>query len=330
MAHETMRAAVVDAFGPPELIQLRHIPRPRPGRGELLVEVVAAGVNPVDASNRLDGSWAGLSPPVVLGSDASGIVVGVGDDVDEFAVGDAVFYFSDFLGTRLGSYAEYQAILADIVAGKPESVTFAEAAALPLAAGTAYETVVRRLAVRSGETLLIHGAAGGVGGYAVQLAADLGARVLAVARAEHAEYLAGLGAEATLDYTTADVSELVARNHGLVDAVADFVGGESIVSSLPIVAEGGRLATACALAGDLDVAVDRNLTIHGVLVRPDGTRLAALSELVSAGRLRPLIRRELPLDQAADAHREVERGHGRGKIVLRVRPEPGTRAAERP
>jgi NADPH2:quinone reductase len=317
-----MRAALIEEFGPPDLIQVVDVPRPKPASGEVLIEIVAAGVNPVDASNRADGSWAGLTPPVILGSDAAGIVAELGDGVDALSVGDPVFYFSDFLGARGGSYAEYQAVPADIVGRKPQSLSFAEAAALPLAAGTAYEAIVRRLSLTAGETVLIYGAAGGVGGYAVQFAAHLGARVLAVARAEHAEYLTGLGAADTIDYTAGNPAELAAERYGLVDAVADFVGNGSLASSLPVVAEGGRLATACELSGDLELAVDRNLTLHGVLVRPDAARLEALAGLAAAGQITPLIRRELPLEQAAEAHREVERGHGRGKIVLRVRPEP--------
>lgn len=312
-----MRAIVAERFGPPEVLRLRELPRPRPGSNDLLVEVFVAGVNPVDAQNRADGTWAGIVPPFIPGSDASGIVKEVGESVRGFEVGDEVFYLADFLGTGGGAYAEYQIVNADIVAHKPSRLAHLEAAALPLAAGTAYELVISRLAVGEGDRLAVFGAAGGVGAFAVQLAVSQGARVIAVARAEHESFLRALGAERLIDYTEGDpFSEM-----GEVDVVIDLVGGDVIERALEVLAPCGAAATACRLSGSFELAIDKNLTLHGILVRPNGERLRELARLADDGVLQPAIRAELPLYHAIEAHRLIEEGHGRGKIVLRVRDD---------
>jgi NADPH:quinone reductase len=319
---ELMRAAVIERFGGPEVIEIRRIPKPVPAPSELLVEVVAAGVNPVDAQNRTSGAWAGIEPPIVLGSDASGIVREVGDDVTGFAAGDEVFYFSDVLGTTAGSYAEYQAIDAGIVARRPMKITHGAAATLPIAAGTAHE-LVSRLAIGRGDRLLICGAGGGVGTYLVQLAKLAGATVIAVASANKHAFLRDLGAEEVIDYTTEDVGAAA----GHVDAVADLVGSDTVQHSLTWIAERGRVASICALEGDFDLALDKNVTLHGILVRPDAPRLRELARLVERGGLRPVVTSEFALADVASAHRRIEEGHVRGKLVLRIRPEPANTAA---
>ncbi len=314
----TMRAVIVERFGPPEVMQVRTVNRPKPSDGQVLVQVRAAGVNPVDASNRADGSWAGLEPPYTPGSDASGVVAAIGPGVGGFQVGDEVFSFSDFLGTRHGSYAEYQAVDADIVAHRPPTLSHLESAAVPLAGGTAYE-VAGRLGVGPGEWLLVFGAAGGVGSFLVQIAKARGAQVAAVSSAANHEYLRDLGADLTLDYRGQDVLSAVADELGAVDAVADLVGGDVVERSLAIVRHGGRVASICAMTGNFEPAVDRNITLHGVLVRPSGARLIELAALVAVGRLRPPPVEAFPLDEVVAAHHRIERGHGRGRVVLDVR-----------
>jgi NADPH2:quinone reductase len=318
-----MKAIVLDRHGPPDESRVRIVPVPQPSRRQLLVRLVAAGVNPVDVQNRADGSWARIPLPAILGSDAAGVVNLVGDDTRDLVVGDEVFYFSDFLGNSAGSYAEFQVVEADRVVRKPSSLSFVEAAAVPLAAGTAWEVVVRRLAIGARQSVVVYGAAGGVGSYAVQLAAHADAEVIAVASRRHHPLLRQLGAGRTYDYTDVDVEAAIAAEVGEVDAVADFVGGETISSSLRILRSGGKAATVCGLNGDLDLAIDKNITLYGVLVRPDRRRLEALAALLDDGKLRPIVRCELPLDQAAEAHRLVQSGHGQGKVVLRIHAEPG-------
>ena len=176
-----MRAMVMPRFGGPELFEERDVEQPEPGPGEVLVRVVVAGTNPVDAKLRADGSFAGLEPPVVLGSDVSGVVEEVGAGVADLAPGDEVYYTPEIFGPGSnGGYAEYNLVGAGIVAKKPASISHEEAAAVPLAGGTAYEVLVRRLGLRVGETVLIHGGAGGVGSFATRpfgrLATILGAQ----------------------------------------------------------------------------------------------------------------------------------------------------------
>jgi NADPH:quinone reductase len=309
-----MRAAVARAFGPPEVLEIREMPRPEPGPEQLLVRVLAAGVNPVDAGNRSDGSWAGIRAPFVVGSDASGVVEKTGDGT--FAAGDEVFYFSPFLHWQNGSCAEYQVIDADLVSPRPRSLSHLQSAALPLACGTAYELVVRRLVLGEGELVLIYGAAGGVGGYAVQLAKLTGAVVLAVASDHHAEYLKTLGADYVIDYRSTEVTTAAADLVGEVDAVIDLVGGDAPASALEILRHHGRLASAVGLSGDLGLAVDKNQVLHGVLVSPDGARLRALAALVDAGALLPPPLEVYSLGEIAHAHTRVQQGHGRTKVVI--------------
>jgi NADPH2:quinone reductase len=317
-----MRAIVYDTFGGPDVLHLREVALPEPGPGQVRVAIYAAGTNPVDAGNRQDGSWAGLHPPVIPGSDASGVIDVVGPGVTRFAPGDEVFYMVDFLNNSRGTYAEYHVVDAALIACKPKILTYVEAAALPLAAGTAYETIVRRLALTQGEWVLMYGAAGGVGMLALQMAVAQGAQVIAVARAQHHALLQELGAVACLDYTTQDVlAEAQAIVGRKLDAVADFVGGETLAQSLGVIRPYGRAASTAGVRGDLDRMLDLNLTFHGILVRPEQTRLEALDMLVSTGALCPIVDQVLPLEEAAQAHRRLESGHGQGKVVLWVREQ---------
>ena len=230
---ETMQAIVVREFGGPEVLRLEQVPRPEAGPGELLVEVHAAGVNPVDVSNHEDGEWAGIELPYTPGSDVSGVVRAVGDGVAGFSIGDEVFALTDFLGVRHGSYAEIQVVPAAIVASKPASLSHVEAASVPLAAGTAYELIAHRLDLQRDERVVIFGAAGGVGGFATQLATQRGAAVIAIGRAAAHPYLRSLGAALMLDHTTGDVFQQISDAVGEIDAIVDLVGGRTVEQSLP-------------------------------------------------------------------------------------------------
>lgn len=317
-----MRAIVFDTFGGPDVLSLQEIARPEPGPGQVRVAIYAAGTNPVDGGNRQDGSWAGLQLPVIPGYDASGVIDVLGSGVTNFAPGDEVFYMTDFLRNSWGTYADYQVVDADLIACKPRNLTHVEAASLPLAAGTAYETVIRRLAVTQGEWVLMYGAAGGVGSLALQMAVAQGAHVIAVARTHHHTLLAELGAAACLDYTTRDISASAQAIAGRkLDVVVDLVGGETLTHSLATLRPYGRAASIAGLAGDMDLLVDLNITLHGILVRPEQKRLEAIATLASTGVLRPIIDQVLPLAEAAQAHQRFETGHGRGKIVLAVRED---------
>jgi NADPH2:quinone reductase len=312
---------VMPGFGGPELFDERDVERPQPGPGEVLVRVVVAGTNPMDAKLRANGSFAGLEPPVVLGSDVSGIVEEVGTGVMDLAPGDEVYYTPEIFGPGSnGGYAEYNLVRAEIVAKKPLSLSHEEAAAVPLAGGTAYEVLVRRLKVRVGETVLIHGGAGGVGSFAVQIAHSAGARVIATAGPDNQETLRELGADVAVDYTRASVADVALEETGGagVDAIFDCVGGATVVESIPATRPFGRLATILGAQGDLTPLYVKNQTLYGVLLLRERARLDEMSLLLERGQMKPLVDEVLDLGQVGEAHERLDSGHGRGKVVLRA------------
>ena len=319
-----MRAMVIPKFGDVDLFEERNVDKPEPGPGEVLVRVIAASVNPIDTKLRADGSLAGLEPPVILGGDVSGVVEEVGPGVADLAPGDEVYYTPEVFGPDTNkAYAEYHAATASIVAKKPASLSHEEAAAVPLAGGTAYEAIVRRLAVRVGETVLVHGGAGGVGSFAVQIAKASGARVLATAGTDNQVTLKELGVDVAVDYTSEDVFEIALDDTGGggVDATFDTVGGDLIAKSVPVTRPFGRLASIISLQGDLTPAYQRNHTIYGVLTTRERKRLDEMTRLIERGQIRPLVDEVLDLNEVGKAHERLESGHGRGKVVLRVGEE---------
>ena len=319
-----MRAMVIPEFGSPDLFEARDVERPEPGPGEVLVRVIAAGTNPVDAKFRSSGDAMGLETPIILGLDVSGVVEEVGPGVTDLAPGDEVYYTPEVSGPRSNaSYAEYNVAPADIVAKKPASLSHEEAAAVPLAGGTAYEAIVRRLAMRVGETILIHGGAGGVGSFAVQIAKASGARVLASAGTHNQDTLRELGVDVPIDYTSEDVFEVALDDTAGagVDAVFDTVGGDLIARSIQATRVFGRLASIISLQGDLTPGYRLNQTFNGVFLLRERARLDEMTRLIERRQMRPLVDEVLPLDQVAKAHERLESGHGRGKVVLRVAQE---------
>jgi NADPH2:quinone reductase len=316
-----VKAIVLTRFGGPDVLELQEVERPQAGPGDLLVRVIAAGTNPVDAKLRADGRWAQLVPPAIIGYDAAGVVEAVGPGVTDLAPGDEVFYTPELLGSRHGSsYAEYERVAAAIVARKPRSLSFAEAAAVPLAGGTAWEAVIRRLAMRAGETILIHGAAGGVGSFAVQFAKAAGARVLATASAPNHDLLRQLGADVVLDYRSADVARVIQEEtHGRgVDAAFDIAGEDRVARCLPVLRPFARVACILPPQGDLSALYPKNITLHGVFLTRERRRLEEMTPLFERGQARPVIDRVLRLDEVRHAHERLDSGHGRGKVILQV------------
>ena len=315
-----MRAVVIDRFGGPEVLTVRDVDVPEPAADELLVRVLASGTNPVDAKIRAAGQWAHIALPAILGYDASGVVERLGACVRDFDVGDEVFYTPEIVGNRYGTYAEYSVVPAAIVARKPAALSHIEAAAVPLAGGTAWEAIVRRLAVRPGESVLIHGGAGGVGSFAVQFAKISGAFVIATAGPSNQAHLRELGVDVPLDYRSDDVvaSSLEMTGGAGVDAVFDTVGGDVLQRSQQAARPFGRLATILAPSGDFTHAYLHNQTIHGIFLTRERRRLEEMTPLLDHRRIRVVIERTLPLDQAAEAHRRLDSGHGWGKVVLEV------------
>jgi NADPH:quinone reductase len=299
-----MRALVVHQPGGPAAMRLQQLPAPQPGPDQVVVAVEAVGVNPVDAGNRADPSWAGVHPPYVVGYELAGRIQAAGEEAD-WRRGELVWGLLPVRGTRWGTYAELVTLDAALVAPRPPSLSAVQ--------------LLDRLDPRPGEWMLVHGAAGGVGSLLVQLARARGARVVASASAPREPLLGELGAEVFLDRHAGQVAERACRAIGQeLDMVADLVGSGTLAASLPMVREGGRAGSIVELAGDLEPAVDRNLTLHGVLVHPSRAVLGVLAAAVADGWLRPVVDQVLDLADAAVAHRRVESRRGQGKVVLRV------------
>ncbi|MFC9996252.1 NADP-dependent oxidoreductase [Nocardia sp. NPDC127526] len=312
---ETMRAIVVREWGGPETLTLAEIERPEPGFGEILVRVHAAGVNPVDWKTRASGALIGWGEIPIVGWDVSGTVAAVGPGVTVFRPGDEVFGMPRF-PQQAGGYAEYVTAPTRHFAAKPERIDHVQAAALPLAALTAWQGLIDTAGLRHGQRVLIHAAAGGVGHLAVQIAKAHGAHVIGTARAEKHEFLRSLGADEVIDYSTTDFAAVA----GQVDVVLDAIGGDYGVRSLPLVRRGGHLVSLPTAddVPDAEQAAARGVHIGWTVVEVDSAGLRAIADLVDKGELRAEIDTVLPLAEAAKAHAYGETGRARGKIVLQV------------
>jgi NADPH2:quinone reductase len=281
------------------------------------VAVHAAGVNPVDASNRADGRWAGLRVPCILGYDVAGVIDSVGPGVTGLAPGDRVMAMTHF-PDGAGGYAERAVLDAVLAAPISSATSFSDAAATPLAAGTAC-LVLARLGLPPGSRLLVLGASGGVGLFLLQLAAAAGIMTIGTGRQMRHAQMSGSGASACIDYTREDVaSRALALAGGPVDAIADLVGGRLAQAACRTLRPGGQIAAIATPELDLDLLLDANITFHGVLVQDDGDRTRAIAALLDRRALRPVVSHVLPLAAAAEAHRILEGGHAGGKIVLDV------------
>ena len=313
-----MKAVVVRQFGDPSVLRYEEIEAPLPGPGEVLIRVHAAGTNPVDTGNRADGSWADVSLPWVPGYELAGVIdavgPGAGRAVAGLVPGQRVLAMTGF-PRQGGGYAEFAAVGASHVVVLADSVSFIDAAATPLAGGTAWQ-VLARLSLQPGERLLVLGASGGVGSFLLQLGARCGIQITAVGRREHHQRMLRLGASCCLDYTDGDAPASVAE--GSVDAIADLVGGPGIRLWLAAMRPFGQLASIAEPELDLGQLVDQNQTFHGVLWAPSSETARALAGLLADDRLTASISHVLPLAEAGQAHRLLETGHAGGKVVLSV------------
>jgi NADPH:quinone reductase-like Zn-dependent oxidoreductase len=302
-------------LGEPDVLQLIDAPLPEPRPTEVLVRVAAAGVNPVDWKTRAKGGFLG-EPPFTVGWDVSGIVERVGYGVTRFAVGDRVFGMPRFPG-EAAAYAEYVTARSRQLTRVPDGLDMLEAAAIPLGALTAWQTLVDTANVGPGMRVLIQAAAGGVGHLAVQIAKARGAYVIGTARAVHHDLLRELGADETIDYTAADVGSAVRD----VDVVLDLVGGAIGRGALPALRDGGLYVNVPSGSDleELREAAGERVRVTGFLVEPDGEGMDAIASMIGEGVLRVKLSRVLPLAQAAQAHELGESGQiGGGKLVLSV------------
>lgn len=316
-----MKAMVLDEFGPAENLRLRELEVPSIGVTDVLVRVHATSVNLADVGVRSGMFGAMLRPPLVLGFDAAGVVEAVGAGVTEWAVGDEVYYAVELTDPRGGANAEFHVTGAHKVAKKPRTLSFEEAAAAPVAAGTAYAALLTAADLRLGQSVLIHGAAGGVGSYAVQLAKAAGAYVFATCGAYDAALVRSLGADVVIDYHREDFVEVVARETAGagVEVVFDAAGG-LLAKSIPVARMDGQLVTVAGVQGDLNPAMRKNLRLHFVHLEDTKGKLDALRVLFERGQLRSVIGATVALEELPKAHRLLEQGGSavQGKIVVRV------------
>ena len=313
----TMKAMVVHEFGGPEVLKLEDVPVPTPKEDEMLIKVFAAGVNSFDGLLR-SGKYAKIFKmqlPWIPGYDITGTVEKVGGKVSKFKVGDPVYAFISI--PTGGGYAEYALAKQNQVALKPATISFVEAAGVPSVALTAWQALVDKANLQSGQTVLIHGASGGVGMFAIPIAKIRGAKVFATASTANQDFLKQLGADVAIDYKTQRFEE-IAKD---IDVVVDGVGGDTLARSYSIVKKGGILVS---LVGRVDQARLDKYGIRGVSLEAEynGDELAQIGKLIDEKKIKVVVSQMFPLVEAIQAQEKANTGHARGKIVLKVRDEP--------
>src|ERR1043166_4810106 len=310
-----MKAIVVPEYGGPEVLKYGDAPRPQPKENEILVRVIAAGVNPVDVGIR-SGHYSkdfGPKPPLIPGSDIAGVIEE--SKSTKHKHGDAVYGYLDL--DRGGGYAEYTIAKDREISAKPKSLSFAEASGVPIVALTAWQALIDAAKLSAGQSVLIHGGSGGVGSFAIQIAKAKGAKVYATASTPNQDLLKQLGADVAIDYTKQRFED-IAKD---VDVVLDSVGKDTLARSYGVVKKGGFIAT---LVSRLD---QTELDKHGIrgasiLVAPNADELAEITKLIDEKKIKVIVSQTFSLADAAKAQEQAATGHTRGKIVLKVSEEP--------
>jgi NADPH:quinone reductase-like Zn-dependent oxidoreductase len=308
-----MKAVVIHAYGGPEVLKLEGVPRPEPKEDEILIRVMAASVNPVDVAIRKGylAELVGNRFPLIPGMDAAGVVEKTGAKVTEFKAGDPVYAFFTLAGE--GGYAEFVVAKETEVALKPRAVSYAQAAAVPAAASTAWQVLVDTAKLSAGQTVLIHGGSGGVGHFAIQIARALGAKVIATASTANQDFLKQMGADQAIDYTKTKFEDVVKD----VDVVLDMVGEDTLKKSYGVVKKGGIIVS---IVDEPDQTALDARGIRGVAFRssPKARVLEKLSRLIDAKKMTPVVSQVFPLSEVAKAQEQIATRHTRGKIVLLV------------
>lgn len=320
-----MKAIVLNSFGGPEAFELCDLAKPIPQAGQVLVKVYATSINPLDYQVRR-GDYQDLVPlPAITGHDISGVVEAVGAGVTSFVPGDEVWYTAQIFGGP-GSYAEYHLADENIIGKKPAALNHLEAASLSLVGGTVWEALVERAGLKVGESILIHGGAGGVGHIAIQVAKAIGARVFTTVRETNFEFAKSLGADVTIDYKNEDYAEVIMREtagHG-VDVVLDTIGGDTLAHSPHALAQLGRVVSIVDIAKpqNLIEAWGKNASYHFVFTRQNRGKLDELSRLVERGQLKPYVGATFSLEDIPLAHTLLETANNglKGKIAIAVDP----------
>ena len=315
--NETMKASIITEYGEGVNLQMSTLPKPSITEDEVLIEVVAAGVNPVDfhVRNGMIKDMEVHTLPLVLGWDAAGIVSRIGENVKDLKVGDEVFVFAPIFGQ--GAYAQYISVDASLVALKPKTLNFVQSAAIPLAAVTAYQGLFRDGALQKGQKVLIHNASGGVGGFAVQLAKNAGAYVIAIASSSKEEYVKSLGADEFIDYTSTNFEEVLSD----LDLVFVARGGADILEkSLAVLKSGGQMVSTL---DELDVELKEksNINFTRMWVQPSLEDLNAIKEQIDNAKMKVAIDSVYSFEEAQDALKRSESYKAVGKIVINIKED---------
>ena len=324
---ETMQAMVITGYGDTSVFKQMEMPKPDLKSADtlhatrlLLVKVHAASINPVDCKIRKGQIPTGIKPPQILGFDVSGVVVEtLGTGTSNFTAGDEVYYLPRIIGSQ-GAYAEYHLVEESIVSFKPKNISHIEAASIPLVASTAYDALFERVKIRLGETILIHGGAGGVGSVAIQLAKLCGCYVFSTCSEKNIDFVKSLGADYVINYKKEDFVDVIlkeTKGEG-VNIVFDTVGGETFSKSLDIIRTFGRITSIVRMPTNLDKAYFKNIVIHPVFVQSGRLKLDLMRDLIERGQLKPQIDSVISLKEIPKAHERLEKGGVRGKIVIDV------------
>lgn len=306
-----MKAVLIYKFGGPEELKYEDAPEPNINPDDVLIKVMATSVNPVDWKIRKGEHGGDLKFPAILGWDVSGVITKVGSDVHDYKVGDEVYARPDL--KRNGTYAEYVAVRASEIYFKPKSVDHTTAAAIPLASLTAWQGIFDHGKLQAGQKILIHGASGGVGTFAVQFAKWKGAYVIGTASDDNIDFLKELGADEVIDYKKEKFEEKLKD----IDVVFDTRGGDTQLKSIEVLKQGGILVSTVGIK-DKEVLKPKNIEGVAYMAQSVPNDLKQIGELVDAGKVKAIIAKVLPLKDIIQAHKLSEEGHTRGKIVLTV------------
>ena len=311
----TMKAVVIHEYGGPEVLKYEEISRPEPKDDQVLVRVIAAGVNPVDGMIRSGMFNGNRAFPIILGGDVAGVVERVGSKITKFKVGDPVFAYVSL--NNSGGYAPYALVTEREAAAKPKSLTHVEAAAVPIVALTAWQALVDTAKLSAGQTVLIHGGSGGVGSFAIQIAKARGAKVIATASTANQDFLKQLGADVAIDYTKQKFEDLAKD----VDVVLDSIGRDTLARSYGVVKKGGIIVSLVARPKQ-DELQKHGIRGTALSVESTSEQLAEIGELIDKKKIKVIVSQTFPLSEAMKAQEQVATGHTRGKIVLKVGDEP--------
>ena len=312
----TMKAVVANGYGGPEVLKYQDVPKPQPKNDEILVRVMAAAVNPVDTYVRQGrlGKRSNDSGPLIIGYDIAGVVEKTGADARKFKPGDAVYCYLSVM--RGGGYAEFAVAKESEAALKPKNINFEEAAAVPLAATTAWQALIDTAKIDKGQTVLIHGGSGGVGSFAVQIAKARGAKVIATASTAHQALLKQLGVDQAIDYTTTKFEDVVKD----VDVVLNCVRADALARSYASVKKGGMIISITDEPDQTECA-KHSITCSRMGAHPEASVLEEVTKLIDARKITPIVSQTFPLADASKAQQQIETHHTVGKIVLKVADE---------